>query len=43
MTDKSLEERVAKLEEDSPATAAQNSWMRVVDSTGAVFWVPVWK
>lgn len=26
-----------------PATAAQNSWMRVVDTTGAAFWVPVWK
>ena len=26
-----------------PATAAQNSWMRVIDSTGAAFWVPVWK
>ncbi len=26
-----------------PATAAQNSWMRGVDSTGAAFWVPVWK
>lgn len=26
-----------------PATAAQNSWMRAVDSTGAAFWVPVWK
>lgn len=26
-----------------PATAAQNSWMRVVDSTGAAFWVPAWK
>lgn len=26
-----------------PATAAQNSWVRMVDSTGAAFWVPVWK
>ena len=26
-----------------PATAGQNSWMRVIDSTGAAFWVPVWK
>ena len=26
-----------------PATAAQNSWMQVKDSTGAAFWVPVWK
>lgn len=26
-----------------PATAAQNSWMRVIDSGGAAFWVPVWK
>lgn len=26
-----------------PATAAQNAWMRVVDSTGAAFWVPIWK
>ena len=26
-----------------PATSAQNSWLRLVDSTGAVFWVPVWK
>lgn len=26
-----------------PATAAQNSWMRVLDSTGAAFWVPAWK
>jgi predicted RecA/RadA family phage recombinase len=26
-----------------PATAAQNTWMRVVDSGGAAFWVPVWK
>ena len=26
-----------------PATAAQNTWMRVVDSTGAAFWVPAWK
>jgi hypothetical protein len=26
-----------------PATAVQNSWMRVVDATGAPFWVPVWK
>jgi hypothetical protein len=26
-----------------PVTAAQNSWMRVVDSAGAAFWVPAWK
>lgn len=26
-----------------PATAAQNSWMRIIDSTGAAFWVPAWK
>lgn len=26
-----------------PSTAAQNSWMRAIDSTGAAFWVPVWK
>lgn len=26
-----------------PATAAQNAWMRVIDSTGAAFWVPAWK
>jgi len=26
-----------------PATAAQNTWMRVVDSAGAAFWVPAWK
>lgn len=26
-----------------PAAAAQNSWMRVKDSTGAAFWVPAWK
>jgi len=26
-----------------PATAAQNTWMRVIDSAGAAFWVPVWK
>lgn len=26
-----------------PATAAQNSWMRVLDSGGAAFWVPAWK
>lgn len=26
-----------------PATAAQNSWMRVIDSSGNPFWVPVWK
>lgn len=26
-----------------PAAAAQNSWMRVVDTGGAAFWVPVWK
>lgn len=26
-----------------PAAAAQNTWMRVLDSTGAAFWVPAWK
>jgi hypothetical protein len=26
-----------------PTTATQNSWMRVVDSTGNAFWTPVWK
>lgn len=26
-----------------PATVAQDSWMRVLDSTGAAFFVPVWK
>lgn len=26
-----------------PAAAGQNSWLRLVDSTGAAFWVPVWK
>ncbi len=26
-----------------PASAGQNSWLRVLDSTGAAFWVPVWK
>jgi hypothetical protein len=26
-----------------PATAAQNSWMRALDSAGNAFWVPAWK
>jgi hypothetical protein len=26
-----------------PGTAAQNSWKLLFDSTGAAFWVPVWK
>jgi hypothetical protein len=26
-----------------PATAGQNSWMRVLDNGGNAFWVPVWK
>lgn len=26
-----------------PATAAQNTWLRVLDSTGAAAWIPVWK
>ena len=26
-----------------PTSAAQNSWMRVQDSSGAIFWVPAWK
>lgn len=28
---------------NGPQAAAQNSWMRVIDSTGAAFWIPVWK
>lgn len=26
-----------------PATAGQNTWLRVLDSTGATAWIPVWK
>lgn len=26
-----------------PATAGQNSWVRMLDSTGAACWVPAWK
>lgn len=26
-----------------PATAGQNAWMRVLDSAGVPFWVPIWK
>lgn len=26
-----------------PLTTTQNTWMRVLDSTGAAFWVPAWK
>jgi hypothetical protein len=26
-----------------PATAGQNSWLRMLDSTGASMWIPVWK
>ena len=26
-----------------PATAKQDSWMRVIDSAGEAFWVPAWK
>src|SRR5216683_2856026 len=26
-----------------PAAAGQNGWMRVVDSTGTAFWVPIWR
>lgn len=26
-----------------PAAAAQNSWKKFIDSSGATFWVPVWK
>src|SRR5262249_22572861 len=26
-----------------PQSAAQNGWARMLDSTGAAFWVPVWK
>lgn len=26
-----------------PATAAQNSWLKMTASDGSVFWVPVWK
>jgi hypothetical protein len=26
-----------------PATAAQNAWLRALDSTGATIWIPIWK
>jgi hypothetical protein len=26
-----------------PTVAGQNTWMRVIDSSGAAFWVPAWK
>lgn len=26
-----------------PATAGQNSWLRVLDSAGAAMWIPIWK
>jgi hypothetical protein len=26
-----------------PAAAAQNAWMRWIDSAGAAFWIPIWK
>lgn len=26
-----------------PTTAAQNSWLKALDSTGATIWIPVWK
>jgi hypothetical protein len=26
-----------------PATTTQNTWLRLLDSTGAACWVPVWK
>lgn len=26
-----------------PTTAAQNGWMKALDSTGATVWIPVWK
>jgi hypothetical protein len=26
-----------------PASAAQNAWVRFLDSAGAVFWIPAWK
>ncbi len=28
---------------NQPTTAAQNSWQQFQDTTGAIFWVPVWK
>ncbi len=28
---------------NQPATANQNGWIRMQDSTGATIWVPVWK
>lgn len=28
---------------NGPATAGQNSWMRVLDPSGVAFWVPAWK
>jgi len=34
---------VGKVGGSGPATAAQNSWMRLLDQSGAPCWVPVWK
>jgi hypothetical protein len=34
---------LGKVGGSGPSNKAQNSWMQVVDSTGAPFWVPVWK
>lgn len=28
---------------DGPTTAAQNGWVKMLDSTGTTVWVPVWK
>lgn len=34
---------LGKIGGTGPTAAAQNSWMQVVDHTGAKFWIPVWK
>jgi len=34
---------LGKVGGSGPGNSAQNSWMQAVDSTGATFWVPVWK
>lgn len=34
---------VAVIGGSGPATAQQNSWVRLLDSTGAAVWVPAWK
>jgi hypothetical protein len=26
-----------------PTTAAQNGWVKMLDSSGATIWIPVWK